>query len=163
MDTLSLPQSLVSLLLHDNRFKGTFDIAGLPRNVRIVNIARNGLCGSLDVRSFPQTIEIFHASDSAFSGTIDLISLPVHLQKFSVEGNHLSGEIDLRFPSRPIFYCHFGENAFQQDVVVFPSDRSNIRYPALDNHTFGSFIHTNGDAVMMTPSSDKQTLKLSCG
>ncbi|KNH02448.1 leucine-rich repeat protein [Perkinsela sp. CCAP 1560/4] len=160
IDTCSLPEKLVSLVINDNIFKGKFNIAELPRKLRKANVARNWLCGSLDLSRLPQSLEVFHASDNEFSGTIDLRSLPVSLQKFSLEGNHLSGFLDLRYLPRTIIYCHFGENDFQQDVVVFSSERTNIRYLALDNHKFGSFIDTNGEAVRMVRSSDKKTLKL---
>ena len=149
IDTLTLPRELNDLNLENNCFSGTFNAAGLPQSVHMLNVSHNQFCGSLDLTSLPQKLRVFDVSHNDFSGSINLSSLPTKLNALLLQDNRLSGSIDLRFLPRKLLNCRLEQNKFEQEVVVFASDRSNVFTASLDNGKFQSFVDADGGKVPM--------------
>ncbi|KNH05412.1 hypothetical protein XU18_3583 [Perkinsela sp. CCAP 1560/4] len=78
-----------------------------------------------------------------------------------LQDNRLSGSIDLRFLPRKLENCRLEQNGFEQEVVVFASDRSNMFTASLDNGKFQSFVDADGGEVPMNVSANGKVVSLS--
>ena len=117
LDTRSLPESLVELMLRSNRFSGTVDFAGFSAFMDIIILSANEFSGSVNLPGLPKQVTRLNIADNSFSGSLDLTALADGLRLLRCESNAFSGQIDLPRVPKGVEGIILSGNAFTQDEL----------------------------------------------
>ena len=65
----------------------------LPRKLRAINMAKNGILGTLSLRDFPRGIEMINFNNNMIVGPLDLLDLPDDIEILSISHNYIEQTI----------------------------------------------------------------------
>ena len=137
-----LPSSLRVFDIYRNALRGSVDLSILPRDMQIIDLTENQLTGSLNLRQLPKLLEVLDLACNTFSGWVDLTTLTSSLRVLDISHNKLTGRIKCTGMPPNMNYIRLQDNLFHGDLLL--DDSACHIQISLYETSIGCVQHING-------------------